>query len=97
MVLKRVIDLESDLLIEIYSTRDEIKIFKSLNLTQYLGSYTHLKWLHFMCKKKKYLKCGLPGIGQLNCRLLCKFTVSPYWKLGMYLTPGSLMEKVILP
>lgn len=51
MVLKQVIDLESDLLIEIYSTRDEIKIFKFLNLTQYLESYTHLKWLHFMCKK----------------------------------------------
>lgn len=43
MVLKQVIDLESDLLIKIYSTRDEIKIFKSLNLTPYLGSYTYLK------------------------------------------------------
>ena len=45
---------------------------------------------------KKYLKCGLPEIGQLSFRLVGTFTVSPYWKQGMCLTPGSLMENVIL-
>lgn len=38
-----------------------------LDLTQYLEVVYIL-----------YFKCGLPGIGQLSCRLIGEFTVSPY-------------------